>query len=198
MRRLDIATKMLTSRIESTSYNTMLFTARTTLRLLITLGAAMAINGQSYSDEGKVARGYDDDYSLSARGYYDDFSARSIEHSFHARGSADGGDFVLSARDLGKLGVRADDISHVLVLRMNQPLSPQERARLQGIITSYQTKIREIKPKIETAKNAKRTAEREKPKDAKKVERLANAYSDLVQMKEGYEHEIETTEALLH
>src|SRR6188768_2530193 len=103
----------------------MLFNARTALRLLLALGAATAVRGYSY-DEYEVAREYDDDYSRSARGYDDEFSARSIQHSFRARGSVDGGDFVLSARDLGKLGVRAEDVSHVLVLRMNHALTPAE------------------------------------------------------------------------
>jgi len=89
----------------------MLFNARTALRLLFALGAAAAVRGNSYDDEYELAREYDDDYSLSARGYYDEHNARSIAHSFQARGFVDGGDFVLSARDLAKLGVRADEVS---------------------------------------------------------------------------------------
>jgi len=45
---------------------------------------------------------------------------------------------------------------------------------------------------------AKKAAEKEKPKDEAKVKKLSKDYSDLVQMRLGYEHEIETTEGLLH
>jgi len=89
-------------------------------------GAAAAVRGNSYDDEYELAREYDEDYSLSSRDYYDEFNARSIAHSFYARGSVDGGDFALSARDLAKLGVRSNEVSHVLVLRINQSLAPQE------------------------------------------------------------------------
>jgi len=176
----------------------MLFSARTTLRLLLALGAATAVVGNSFYDEEDMsAREYDDDYSLSARGYDDEFSARSIQHSFRARGSVDGGDFVLSARDLGKLGVRADDVSHVLVLRMNNKLTPAEKKKLTDKIAWWKTQITAIKPKIVTALAAKRAAEKETPKDDKKIKKTANAHSDLVQMKLGYEQEIEETQALL-
>jgi len=176
----------------------MLFNARTALRVLVALGVATAVSGNSYyDDESVAAREYDDDYSLSARGYYDEFSARSIEHSFQTRGFADGGDFVLSARDLAKLGVRADDVSHVLVLRASHALSAAEKTRLEGIIASYTRKIAEIKPKIEAKKNEKRAAEKAKPKDEAKIKKLGKDYSDLVQMRLGYEQEIEETRHLL-
>jgi len=45
---------------------------------------------------------------------------------------------------------------------------------------------------------AKKAAEKEKPKDEAKVKKLSKDYNDLVQMRLGYEHEIETTEGLLH
>ena len=176
----------------------MLFNARTALRLFLALGAATAVRGYSYDDEYEVAREYDDDYSLSARGYDDEFSARSIQHSFRARGSVDGGDFVLSARDLGKLGVRAEDVSHVLVLRMNHALTPAERQALNAKITFWRGEITTIGPKITTALAAKKAAEKEKPRDEKKVKKLSKDYSDLVQMKKGYEQEIEETQALLN
>jgi len=201
--------KTLTLEIETKLFiSTMLFNVRTALRVLLALGAATAVVGNSfYEDESVEARGYDedfmsarefdDDYSLSARGYDDEFSARSIQHSFRARGSVDGGDFVLSARDLGKLGVRAEDVSHVLVLRMNSKLSPEEKKKLTEKIAWWKTQITAIKPKIATALAAKKAAEKEKPKDDKKIKKASNAYSDLVQMKLGYEQEIEETQALL-
>jgi len=80
----------------------MLFSARTTIQLLIVLCAAISSRGYSYYDE--------DD--LSARGlglsdYEPEYSRSYIDESA----------FVLSARDLRSLGVRAEDISHVLVIR---------------------------------------------------------------------------------
>jgi len=173
----------------------MLFTARAALRLILALGVATAVSGNSYYDDDSVAaREYDDDYSLSARGYYDEFGARSIEHSYQTRGFADGGDFVLSARDLAKLGVRADDVSHVLVLRT---LTAAERTRLEGIIKDYEKKVKEIKPKISTAKTAMQAAAKATPKDEAKIKKTSKDYSDLVQMKLGYEQEIEETRHLL-
>ena len=176
----------------------MLFNARIAFRALLALAAATAVVGNaSYDDEYLAAREFDDDYSLSARGYYDEFNARSIEHSFHARGVADGGNFVLSARDLGKLGVRADDVSHVLVLRMSHALTPQERAAHTAKITWWQGQITSITPKIATALAAKKAAAKAKPKNQANIDKTSNAYSDLVQMKEGYHQEIEDLRRIL-
>ena len=176
----------------------MLFNARTALRALLALAATTAVVGNSfYDDESLAAREFDDEYSLSARGYYDEFNARSIEHSFHARGVADGGNFVLSARDLGKLGVRADDVSHVLVLRMSHALTPQERAAHTAKITWWQGQITSITPKIATALAAKKAAAKAKPKNQANIDKTSNAYSDLVQMKEGYHQEIEDLRRIL-
>jgi len=87
----------------------MLFSARTTIQLLIVLGAAIGSRGYSYYDE--------DD--LSSRGlglsdYEPEYSRSYIDESA----------FVLSARDLRSLGVRAEDISHVLVIRGKDPKQP--------------------------------------------------------------------------
>jgi len=169
----------------------MLLNARTAFQALLALAAATAVIGNSnFDDESLAAREFDDDYSLSARGYYDEFSARSIEHSFHARGVADGGNFVLSARDLDQLGVRADDVSHVLVLRMNHALTPQERAAHTAKLAWWQGQVTSITPKIATALAAKKAAAKAKPKNQANIDRTSNAYSDLVHMKEGYQEEI--------
>ena len=175
----------------------MLFNARTALRALLALGAATAVVGNSfYDEESMAAREFDDDYSLSARGYDDEFSARSVEHSFHTRGSVNGGDFVLSARDLGKLGIRAEDLSHVLVVRASR-ITPAERAAHTAKIAWWRGEIAKVQPKIATALAAKKAAAKEKPRDEKKIKRTSNAYSDMVQMKLGYEQEIEELQALL-
>ena len=174
----------------------MLFNARTALQALLALGATTAVVGNSYyNDESVATRGYEDDYSLSTRGYYDEFNARSIAHSFHARGSANGGDFFLSARDLGKLGVRADDVSHVLVLRMNAPLTAQERANLNRQLTFWQGQVTTIEPLITAKRNEMSAAKRAKNQALAK--RLSKDYSDLVQKKTGYNDEIHDIQKLL-
>jgi len=174
----------------------MLFNSRTALRALLALGATTAVVGNSYyNDESVATRGYDDDYSLSTRGYYDEFNARSIAHYFYARGSANGGDFVLSARDLGKLGVRADDVSHVLVLRMNAPLTAQERANLNRQLTFWQGQVTTIEPLITAKRNEMSAAKRAKNQALAK--KLSKDYSDLVQKKTGYNDEIHDIQKLL-
>jgi len=86
----------------------MLISTRTTFRLLIALAAATTAYGYSYNEE-------------------DGLSARDLGLSYseieYARNYADDSAFVLSARDLEQLDIREEDISNVLVIRVQPSIS---------------------------------------------------------------------------
>jgi len=86
----------------------MLISTRTTFRLLIALAAATVAYGYSYNEE-------------------DGLSARDLGLSYseieYARNYADDGAFVLSARDLEQLDIREEDISNVLVIRVQPSIT---------------------------------------------------------------------------
>jgi len=104
----------------------MLFSTRTALQLFVALAAATAAHGYSYyEDDGLNAR----DLGLS---YGEMEYTRNYLHD---------GAFVLSARDLEELDIRAEDISNVLVIR-KQPNSGDHKGMLAW------TKKKEEKAKV--------------------------------------------------
>jgi hypothetical protein len=121
---------------------------RTVLQLLVAVGAAIA--APAYLDTEDM---------LNARELSLDYPERRsvmLEHQEYSRGYE--GDFVLSTRDLSLLGVRADDISHVLVVRAgSRSSSPKSSpksstADYEKQLAKHEKGLKSAKEKVKTAK----------------------------------------------
>lgn len=120
---------------------------RATFRILIALCAATAVLGNLDYFEELAARDFDGAGELE---FFEREVVSNLGQQPFRRGYVDGGDFVLSARDLQSLGVRANDISHVLVVRadgahMYPRASESERMHYKEEIAKFTRKRDEAK-----------------------------------------------------
>ncbi|CAA7264107.1 unnamed protein product [Cyclocybe aegerita] len=141
-------------------------------RLLLAL-SAMSATRAYYDDEDMLAvrEYYDEVEGISSRELGLAYTARDYDDtpSYYTRGYADGDDFVLSRRALASLGVRADDISHVLVLRAPPPgkgrsPSPASKAEYEKQLKKHEDELKKAKAKLKDAKAKKAAATNDKDK----------------------------------
>ncbi|KAG2024128.1 hypothetical protein CC2G_001712 [Coprinopsis cinerea AmutBmut pab1-1] len=96
---------------------------------------------------------------------YDDYlDARSLDFydTYDARGFYDD-DFVLSARDLARLDIRASDISHVLVIRAD----PNAAAECKKFTDAYNATKKDYDSWNKKYKDARKKKDKEGEKKAK-------------------------------
>jgi hypothetical protein len=146
----------------------MMFSTWTALQLLVTFGATLAAS--TYHN------GVD---MISARDLpnLDYPKARSIIPSHQEYSRDYEGDLVLSTRDLSLLGVRADDISHVLVLRGDA----QDQAQWAAQLKVHETALEKAKKQVDELK--------EKVKNEKDKEKKKALNKDLESAKEAVRRE---------
>jgi hypothetical protein len=168
---------------------------RTTIRLLIALGAAAAVLGNSDYYEELAARSID--VAASELEFFEREVVSNLSQQPYRRGFVDGDDFVLSARDLQSLGVRANDISHVLVVRaggasLYPRASESDKKHYREQIAKFKKKRDEAKVEQKKWKD-KAKAEKDSKKKAKYQEE-AHSASEMVKYNE---EEIEEFKKLL-
>ncbi|EAU93549.1 hypothetical protein CC1G_02779 [Coprinopsis cinerea okayama7 len=104
---------------------------------------------------------YGDYLDTRSLDFYDTYDARGFDDDHELRGFDDD-DFVLSARDLARLNVRASDISHVLVIRADNA-----KAECKKFTDAYKATKKDYDSWSKKYKDAKK----KKDKDAEKKAR---------------------------
>ncbi|EAU93555.1 hypothetical protein CC1G_02785 [Coprinopsis cinerea okayama7 len=105
---------------------------------------------------------YYDYYDARSLDFYDDYELRGFDDDYELRGFDDD-DFVLSARDLARLNVRASDISHVLVIRAD----PNAAAECKKFTDAYNATKKDYDSWNKKYKDARKKKDKEGEKKAK-------------------------------